>query len=522
MSGKTLVSAKAAARLDKEASLSWGLNAFTLVEAAGRTAASRLVHAFPALFQRKPKIAVFAGSGNNGADAMSMVRSLILRDKADDALLILKKKPDVSCPQTPHSQAFISLAKMNVPFLVWDAALPLSQYREKLENFDIILDGITGSGLEGEIKNQAAEMAHVINGIKNARKISIDMPSGNFDGWNDTMPIVRADATLAIEPLKLCLYTPAARPFAGRIISVDGIFPQTLMDAYAEAELLDWETENRKIPMIQPDAYKYSRGVIEIYAGSIGATGAARIAARGAEASGAGLIRLLVDEDIYPIVASSSGSVMVALPSVETRFSPDALLVGPGWGRDPKRLPALQKAIEQDVPLVLDADAIHLAHMTAQFNGKTILTPHAGEFSAFSGASKEEILANTIPILKKTAREKKAVVLFKSHVMFIAAEDGRIGVVDGMTPVLGAGGSGDLLAGLCAGIAGRVWRGASAKRMQTNAGAAVGNSAFDAYTCACTAATLLIAAGKKVRGFADPFVLADNAAQLAADAWLGR
>lgn len=519
MDNKKLISAKAAAQLDKEASLSWGLNAFTLVEAVGRTAAFRLVRVFPALFQRKPKIAVFAGSGNNGADAMSMARSLILQGKADDALLILKKKPDVSCPQTPHSQAFISLAKMNVPFLVWDAALSSSQYREKLENFDIILDGITGSGLEGEIKNQAAEMTHVINEVKNARKISIDMPSGNFDGWNKEMPIVKADATLAIEPLKLCLYTPAARPFAGRIISVDGIFPQALMEACAEAELLDWETENQKIPMIQPDAYKYSRGVIEIHAGSIGATGAARIAARGAEASGAGLIRLLVDEDIYPIVASSSGSVMVALPSVETRFSPDALLVGPGWGKGPKRLPALQKAVEQDIPLVLDADAIRLANMAAaQFNGKTILTPHAGEFSAFSGASKEEILANPIPILKKTAREKKAVVLFKSHVMFIAAEDGRIGVVDGMTPVLGAGGSGDLLAGLCAGIAGRMWR---VKRMQTNVRAA-GNNAFDAYTCACTAATLLIAAGKKARGFVDPFVLADNAAQLAADAWLGR
>ncbi|MDR1073377.1 MAG: hypothetical protein LBL45_06845 [Treponema sp.] len=518
MSNKKLVSAKAAAQLDKEASTSWGLNVFALVEAVGRTSASRLVHAFPALFQKKPKIVVFAGSGNNGADAMSMVRSLILRGKVKDALLILKKTPDVSGPQTPHSQAFLSLAKMNVPFLVWDSALPSSQFskykekREKLETFDIILDGITGAGLEGEIKNQAAEMVHVINEAQHARKISIDMPSGNFDGWNNTMPIVRADATLAIEPLKLCLYTPAARPFAGKIISVDGIFPHALMDAYAEAELLDWETEKRKIPVIQPDAYKYSRGVVEIHAGSISATGAARIAARGAEASGAGLIRLLVDEDIYPIVASSSGGVMVApdIPSVETRFSPDAALLGPGWGRNPKRLPALRKAIEQqDVPLILDADAICLAKDVA-YNGKTILTPHVGEFSAFSGAPKDEILTNPIPILKKTAHEKKAVILFKSHVMIIAAEDGRVGVVDGMTPVLGSGGSGDLLAGLCASIAGRMHKTAN------------GGGAFDAYTCACAAATLLIAAAKNVCGFADPFVIADNAAQLAADAWLGQ
>jgi NAD(P)H-hydrate epimerase len=518
---KKLVSAEAAAQLDKEASMSWGLNPFALVEAAGRTAASRLVRNFPALFLKRPKIAVFAGSGNNGADGMVMAKSLIMRGKADDVLLILNKAPDISNPQTPHAQALLFLAKMNIPFLVWDGAAPFSEYAEKrekiekIEKFDIILDGITGTGLEGPMRKQAAEMVNIINEAKHVKKVSIDMPSGNFDGWRKEMPIVRADATLAIEPLKLCLYRPASRPFAGRIIRVEGIFPQALIGSYAEAELLDWRTERRKIPAIRPDAYKYSRGVIEIHAGSIGATGAARIAARGAEASGAGLVRLLVDEDIYQVVASSSKGVMVApaLSSAGSRFPPDALLLGPGWGRDSKRLPALQKALEQqDIPLVLDADAIRLAkNINAHFNGKTILTPHAGEFSAFSGVPKDEILADPIPILKKTAREAHAVILFKSHVMFIAAEDGRLGVIDGMTPVLGSGGSGDLLAGLCAGIAGRMQKDAAA-----------GAAAFDAYTCACSAASLLIAAGKKTRGFGDPFVLADNAAQLAADAWLER
>jgi NAD(P)H-hydrate epimerase len=512
---KTLVSAQASAHLDKEASMSWGLNPFALVEAAGRAAAVRLVHAFPSLFWKKPKTAVFAGSGNNGADAMVLVKSLIIWGKADDALLILNKMPDVSNPQTPHAQAFLCLAKMNIPFLVWDDTLPASFSIKELERFDIILDGIAGTGVKGAIKKQAAEMVRAINEIKNVKKISVDMPSGNFDGWNTAMPmpIVKADATLAIEPLKLCLYTPAARPFAGRIIPVEGIFPQPLITSYVEAELLDWRTENRNIPAIQPDAYKYSRGTIEIHAGSRDATGAARISARGAEASGAGLIRLLVDEDIYPIVASSSEGVMVAVSSssAENRFPPDALLVGPGWGCNLKRLPALQKALEQrDVPLILDADAIRLAK-DVNFNGKTILTPHAGELSAFLAVPKDEILANPVPILKKTAREKHAVILFKSHVMIIAAEDGRLGIVDGMTPVLGAGGSGDLLAGLCAGIAGRMQKSAAA-------GAAV----FDAYTCACCAASLLIAAGKQAHGFATPFELADAAAQLAADAWLGR
>ncbi|MDR2111461.1 MAG: hypothetical protein LBP32_09170, partial [Spirochaetaceae bacterium] len=288
---------------------------------------------------------------------------------------------------------------------------------------------------------------------------------------------------------------------------VGEIFPPTLIGRYAEAELIRWEGVRGRIASVGPGAYKYTRGTVEIRAGSPGAAGAARIAARGAQAAGAGLIRLLVDESIYPILAASSGGIMTAPAGSagEDRFPPDAALLGPGWGKTPDRSRVLEAALAREAegtPLVLDADAIGLA-ASRVFHGRAILTPHAGEFAALTGIPGGEALAHPGLILK-AARERRAVILFKSHVLIIACEDGRLGYLDGMAPVLAAGGSGDLLAGFCAALAARTARA----------------GVYDPYTCAAAAAALLIKSAEKADKFIDPLELADMGAALAGAAWL--
>ncbi|MDR3147890.1 MAG: NAD(P)H-hydrate dehydratase, partial [Treponema sp.] len=221
--------------------------------------------------------------------------------------------------------------------------------------------------------------------------------------------------------------------------------------------------------------------------------------------AGAGLVRLLVDPPLYPILAASASSVMVDTEAGRgSRFAPDALLLGPGWGRGVERLSSLEGALAQEergLPLVLDADALFLARDRV-FHGNALLTPHPGELAAYTGLDREELLINPVPALLALAREKRAVFLFKSHVMIVVAADGRLAVVDGMNPVLGAGGSGDLLAGFCAGIAAR---------------------GADLFACALAGASLLIRAaaapGLRKR-FADTMEIADIAADLAGRAWL--
>ena len=331
------------------------------------------------------------------------------------------------------------------------------------------------------------------------------------------MPVVKADLTLAIEPLKYCLYTPAARPYAGIIVPVGGIFPSEIFSAYEGVEFLEWAELSERIAKIRPDSYKYERGTVEIRAGSKGATGAALIAARGAQAAGAGLVRLVVDDDIYPVLAANASGIMAAPASMDTspfesRFRPDCILLGPGWGTKPDRIPVLEKALELEkagTPLVLDADAIELVR-GKKFSGRVILTPHPGELGRFADIELKDLLSRPLPILLKLTKKLNALIILKSHVITIVAPDGRHGVIDGMAPALAAGGSGDLLAGFCAAIAARMAR---ERRL------------FDIYSCAAAAACLLIAAGKSPElksRFSDPMELADKAAELAGAAWLSQ
>jgi NAD(P)H-hydrate epimerase len=227
----------------------------------------------------------------------------------------------------------------------------------------------------------------------------------------------------------------------------------------------------------------------------------------------------VVDGALYPILAASAGGVMVVSEADDAsgreRFRPGAILLGPGWGRGADRLPVLERALgeeEKGIPLILDADAISLAK-NHSFHGNAILTPHPGEFAAYTGIPKEAILAHPESLLTRTAKEKGAVILYKGNVLFIAAPDGRLGVVDGMKAVLAAGGSGDLLAGICAALAARCYA----------AGAEKAGTGYDGYTCACAAAALLLEVCQSqdtARVFRDPLELADRVAVIAGAAWL--
>ena len=515
-----LVSGEKARALDAEASADWGLDPFALVEAAGRSCASVFAEKYLKGKQEINSFLALAGSGNNASDALVMLKALILDGYAmasDCKVFVTRLATDA---KTPLSQAILAIQKLDVPIMEWDPKKASAAFAST----NYIIDGITGTGLNSPLRDTALEMVETVNqhiskvnAVNYKRKkvnrplvISIDVPSGCFDAWQQNMPILSADATLAIEPQKLCLYSPITRLFAGTILPVNGIFPPELSSKYSGAELVTWENACESIPVITKTAHKYERGLVEIWAGSPGATGAAKLAAQGAQASGAGLIRLIVDPSIYPVVASGCSGVMV-VPGQPTdnRFTPTAVLLGPGWGRSEDRVRILENCLkleEQGMPLILDADAIALAKDMV-FHGNAIMTPHIGEFASYCGLKKEEILRCPIQALRDFSAKAKAVILLKSHVMYTASPDGRIGIIDGMIPALATGGTGDVLAGFCSSIAAR-WK-------------ADGKNDFDAYACARAAGGWLIQASKTIAGkFADPSEIARAASSIAGEAWL--
>jgi NAD(P)H-hydrate epimerase len=524
-----LVSTGVSHKIDEAARNEWGFNTFALVEAAGRSCAGVFTDAYPRFFRgRKPRITVAAGRGNNAADALVMLRYWILSGMADIASCIaIVSKLSPNDEANPCSQAVRSLQKMNVRVASWygDVTESAGMFAEDaLCNADLIIDGIAGTGLSGALSGTPEEMVKAINGIKHGKDspaerpfvVSVDVPSGLSDEWRPGMPILESDATLALEPRKLCLYNPPARIYSGHILPAGGVFPPELTALLAKgnggAELFCWDNVQRFFPAIRPDAYKHERGTAEIYAGAAGTAGAAIIAARGAQAAGAGLVRLVVDDELYPAMAGRAGGIMAAPLSAvlnDGRFTGDAVLLGPGWGKGPDRAGIVEKTLEREkrgTPVILDADAIALAK-DAGFHRHVILTPHPGEFAQWADISMEEVLDNPWPALHRLAERKKAVIILKGHVITVTSFDGRRSIIDGMTPALSAGGSGDLLAGFCAALAARTAR----------------LGIYDGFACAAAAAALLVAAGKSEKAaarFSDPLELADIAAGLAGRAWL--
>ena len=226
------------------------------------------------------------------------------------------------------------------------------------------------------------------------------------------------------------------------------------------------------LPARPLDGHKGTFGTVVAIAGSRGFTGAAYLTATAAVRAGAGLVRLLVAEGIYPILAVKCTEVMAtpvseeapgaigaaSLDSVmEHLRSATAAVIGPGLGREPAtwRL-VLDLAIQARCPLVLDADALNALadarHVLPRLGASRVLTPHPGEMARLTGRPTSEVQADRHQVAGLAAREWGAIVVLKGARTIVASPDGRMSEDPHEVPALATGGTGDVLAGLIAGL----------------------------------------------------------------------
>ncbi len=222
------------------------------------------------------------------------------------------------------------------------------------------------------------------------------------------------------------------------------------------------------LPERPPQAHKGTFGTVVVLAGSLGLTGAAYLASTAAARTGAGLVRLLVADTIYPILAAKCTEVMAtpvpevapgavghaAYDSVLRQLSEaEAGVIGPGMGRDTStwRL-ILDLALHATCPLVLDADALNAladsARKKTRIGKNRVLTPHPGEMARLLGKSTEAVNADRAGAARKAAKDWGAVVVLKGARTVVAHPDGRISEDPHEVPALASGGTGDVLAGM--------------------------------------------------------------------------
>lgn len=445
------------ASLDRRTQSEYGIPAAILMENAGRSAAEYILREAGRGKGTGP-VLVVAGKGNNGGDALVVARHLLLAGIGDLRVVLASE----TMGELPALHAKI-LSKLGVRMEVFSPGSRGS--RRPFKDAGLIVDGLFGIGLSGPIRSPGDEIAELVSSSR-ARVVSLDVPSGLFDGYRPGFPAVKADVTLTFELPKLCLYLPEGRKLCGRIEVLPVGFPPALIGEMPDGfELLDEGSPVAEIPPLDSCAYKNSRGHLAVLAGSRGTTGAAALCSEAALRSGAGLVSLFADETVYQVLASSLKSVMVKpLPPSPGDWNPgtaSSLLVGPGWGRGGDRSSRLDAVLASGSKGVIDADGLHVlkdvlgrGKRARRLDG-WVLTPHAGEFAAFTGKPKEDILADPFPLLEETVGKWGCVLVLKGHVTFVACPSGKVFVHDGMNPALGTAGSGDVLAGIIAGLMAR-------------------------------------------------------------------
>lgn len=227
-----------------------------------------------------------------------------------------------------------------------------------------------------------------------------------------------------------------------------------------------------RLPARPASGHKGTFGTVVVVAGSLGYTGAAFLSATAAARAGAGLVRLLVAEGIYPILATKCTEVM-ATPVEEV--SPGALgpssldairrylegaaacLVGPGLGRARPTWRLLQRLFQEvTCPLIIDADGLNALGANRRLLGKLgsnrVLTPHPGEMSRLMGRETAEIQRDRSATAADAAREWRAVVVLKGSHTLVASPEGQVSEDPHEVPALATGGTGDVLGGLIAGL----------------------------------------------------------------------
>lgn len=214
------------------------------------------------------------------------------------------------------------------------------------------------------------------------------------------------------------------------------------------------------LPWPEDGVHKHARGGLGVVTGPVGSTGAARLAARAGLRAGAGMVTLFCPPDaLESLSAAVTAPLTVAFRNADDLVARSghlkAMVVGPAAGVTPATRANVEALAREKRSLVIDADALTVFReepktLGALLNAPAVLTPHAGEFERIWPGLRSAFAPEDV--VRRAADEANCVVLLKGPETYIGAPDGRVAVNRHATPFLATAGSGDVLAGIIAGL----------------------------------------------------------------------
>lgn len=377
------------------------------------------------------RVLLLVGSGDNGGDALYAGARLARRGAGVRALLL--------APDRAHPGGLAALLA---------AGGQVVDGPDGLGVLDLVVDGITGIGGRGGLREDATGLLHTVTRDRTP-VLSVDLPSGvEADTGEVHGDAVRADATVTFGTYKPGLLIDPAAEHAGALRLVDiGLGPE--LPEPPDLEALQYADVAALLPVPGPESDKYRRGVVGVVAGSERYPGAAVLAVAGALRGGAGAVRYVGPGADAVIARYPEALVHAGPPSEAGRVQ--AWVVGPGLGDGRSAEAAVADVLAADVPVLVDADGLRLldAETVRTRTAPTVLTPHAGEAAALLGTAREEVEAGRLTAVRELAARYRATVLLKGSTTLIAeARDTPVRVNPTGTSWLATAGSGDVLSGL--------------------------------------------------------------------------
>jgi hydroxyethylthiazole kinase-like uncharacterized protein yjeF len=354
------------------------------------------------------RVVVVAGKGNNGADGRAAAERLRRR---------------------------------GVRVQVIDAAAA----PERLPDADLVIDAAYGTGFRGEYAPPDPGDAPVL---------AVDIPSG-VDGVTGQVHgrALAAERTVTFAAIKPGLLFHPGRRLAGEVVLADiGLD----VSGRGGAELVEAADVAAWVPDRDPEAHKW-RSAVVLAAGSPGMTGAAHLAARAAQRSGAGMVRVAspgvghdpaLPTEAVGITVPAAGWDDAVLAQLDRA---GALVVGPGLGRGAPAVTGVHHLVSASaVPTLVDGDGLwalgdQVVDLVGRRTAPTVLTPHDGEYARLAGHPPG---ADRLAAARDLAAATGAIVLLKGPTTVVAQPDGRARLSTAGDARLATAGTGDVLSGI--------------------------------------------------------------------------
>lgn len=423
----------------------------------------RASHAFTSKFTelagRGHRLYVFCGTGNNGGDGLAVSRLLI--KQGYDVRVFVVGDPEKGSPDFKTN-----LERLEV--LTSSSIINSESHFPQLNNQDIVIDGLFGSGLSRPLEGIYARLVNHINESK-ANIYSIDIASGLFaDEPPAGKSIIQPLHTISFQCPKAAFFHPASKDFTGHWhvvdIGLDQNFIQSLEVSQFYSEVEDFAP---LVPRRSKFDHKGNAGKVKIVAGSKGKIGAAVLCARASLRTGSGLVFVHapgcgrdVLQGAVPeaMVIEDKAADMISEISVDDH---DAIAIGPGLDTQKVTRKAFRDFLDKtSSPIIIDADGLNILSLEKDLLERvpahSILTPHPGEFKRLVGDWADDF--EKVSLLRKFATDYQFNVLLKGAYSIVCSSAGDCYYNCSGNPGMATGGSGDVLTGVIVSLLGQIKR----------------------------------------------------------------